>query len=355
MEKLSDFYRNKKILVTGATGFKGSWLCCWLVKLGAKVYGTGFKPSKKKSLFLDLNLKKKINLKFLDIRNFKQVNKFVQNTKPEIIFHLAAQPLVSYSYKYPKYTFDVNFMGTLNILEASKNCKNIKSIICVTTNKVYEDNKKNKKFKETDKLGGLDPYSLSKASAELIVKSYKEIFKKMKKNCALSSVRAGNVVRGGDWSDNRLIPDAIKSFTSNKIVLIRNPKSTRPWQFILEPLKGYLILAKKQSGKLNELSSNWNFGPSSKISVIEIIKLIIKFWGKGKYRIKKDKKFTEQKNLILDMSKTKKYLKWKASYDTKKSIMMAIKWYFDVIKNKKKPAEVTNEQINSYMKLANLK
>jgi len=355
MEKLSDFYNNKKILVTGATGFKGSWLCCWLIKLGAQVYGTGFRPKKKKSLFLDLNLKKKIYLKFLDIRNFKQVNKFIQDTKPEIIFHLAAQPLVSHSYKYPRYTFDVNFMGTLNILEASKNCRNIKSIICVTTDKVYEDNNKNKKFKETDKLGGVDPYSLSKASAELIVKSYKEIFKKMKKNCALSSVRAGNVVGGGDWSDNRLIPDAIKAFLSNKTLLIRNPKFTRPWQFVLEPLKGYLILAKKQSGKLNELSSNWNFGPNSKISVIEIIKLIIEFWGKGKYRIKKDKKIIDQKNLILDMSKTKRYLKWKATYNTKKSVQIVVKWYFDVIKNKKNPIEVTNEQINSYMKLANLK
>ena len=357
MEKLTNFYRNKKILVTGATGFKGSWLCCWLLKLGAIVYGTGYKPNKNKNLLYVLNLQKKINLKLLDIRDFKKVNKFINEKKPQIIFHLAAQPLVHESYKYPMYTFDVNIKGTLNILEASKNCKNVRSIVCVTTDKVYENNNKNKKFKETDKLGGIDPYSLSKASAELIVKSYREIFTKMKKKCAVSSARAGNVVGGGDWSDNRLVPDAIKSIKSNKILLIRNPNFTRPWQFVLEPLKGYLLLAKKQREEINKFSGNWSFGPSqsSKISVIEIVKLIIKFWGKGNYKIKKNKKFKESKNLILDINKTKKHLKWQPTYNTKKAIKLAIKWYLDVIKNKKSPSQVTNEQISSYMNLANLK
>ena len=355
MDKLTNFYKNKKILVTGATGFKGSWLCFWLIKLGAKVYGTGFRKYKSKKLFFDFNLKKIINLKFLDIRNFKQVNKFIKDTKQEIIFHLAAQPLVSSSYKYPMHTFDVNLMGTLNILEASKNCKNVRSVICVTTDRVYEHDGGNKKFKETDKLGGVDPYSLSKASAELIVKSYKEIFKKIKKQCGISSVRTANIVGGGDWAHNRLIPDAIKSFTANKTLTVRNPNFTRQWQFVLEPLNGYLILAKKQYGKLNEFSSNWNFGPNTEVSVIEIVKLIIKFWKEGKYKIVKNKKFTEQKNILLNMNKANRYLKWKTIYNTKKSIQVTIKWYIDVIKNKKNSADVTNDQINSYMKLANLR
>ena len=355
MEKLTNFYKNKKVLVTGATGFKGSWLCFWLVKLGAEVHGTGFTKRKNKNLFSDLGLKKMISLKFLDIRNFKQVNKFINHKKPEIIFHLAAQPLVFNSYKYPMHTFDVNLMGTLNVLEAAKKCKSVKSVICVTTDRVYENKNVNKKFKETDKLGGVDPYSLSKASAELIIKSYKEIFKKIKKKCGISSVRTANIVGGGDWSYKRLIPDAIKSFTSNKTLTVRNPNFTRQWLFVLEPLKGYLILAKKQYGKLNKFSSNWNFGTNSEISVIEIVKLVIKLWKKSKYKIVKNKKFTEQKNILLNMSKTNKYLKWRAIYNTKKSIHLTIKWYFDVAKKNKKPSEVTNEQIESYMKLANLK
>ncbi len=354
MEKLTSFYRNKKILVTGATGFKGSWLCCWLLKLGAIVYGTGYKPNKNKNLLYVLNLQKKINLKLLDIRDFKKVNKFINEKKPQIIFHLAAQPLVHESYKYPMYTFDVNIKGTLNILEASKNCKSVMSIICVT-NQIYKN--KNKKFKETYELDGIDPYNVSKASAELIVNSYREIFKQMKKKCAVSSVSAGNIVGGGDWSNDRIVPDAIKSIRSNKILLIRNPNFTRPWQFVLEPLKGYLLLAKKQREEINKFSGNWSFGPSqsSKISVIEIVKLIIKFWGKGNYKIKKNKKFKESKNLILDINKTKKHLKWQPTYNTKKAIKLAIKWYLDVIKNKKSPSQVTNEQISSYMNLANLK
>ena len=355
MEKLTNFYKNKKILITGVTGFKGSWLCFWLIKLGAKVYGTGFRKQKNKNLFSNLDLKKMIDLKFLDIRNFKQVNKFINDKKPEIIFHLAAQPLVFNSYKYPMHTFDVNLMGTLNVLEAAKKCKSVKSVICVTTDRVYENKNVNKKFKETDKLGGIDPYSLSKASAELIVKSYKGIFRKIKKNCGISTVRTANIVGGGDWSYKRLIPDAIKSFTTNKTLIVRNPNFTRQWLFVLEPLKGYLVLAKKQYGKLNKFSSNWNFGANSEISVIEIVKLATKFWEKSKYKIVKNKKFTEQKNILLNMSKTNKYLKWRAIYNTKKSIHLTIKWYFDVAKNNKKPSEVTNEQIESYMKLANLK
>jgi len=357
MEKLTNFYRNKKIFVTGATGFKGSWLCSWLIKLGAKVYGAGYNPNNNNNLFYGLNLEKKINLKLFDIRDFKKVNTFIKEKKPEIIFHLAAQPLVYDSFIRPMYTFDVNFKGTLNVLEASKNCKNVKSIICVTTDKVYEGSENNKKFKETDRLGGQDPYSLSKASAELIIKSYREIFKKIKKNCYISSVRAGNVIGGGDWSENRLVPDCIKSIRSDKTVIIRNPKFIRPWQFVLEPLKGYLILAKRQIKNPKRFAGDWNFGPDSnaKITVIQVVKLIINSWGKGKFKIKKKIKFKEQKSLRLDIGKAKKILKWKSTYNTKNGIKKTIQWYYDVIKNKKNPSKVTNDQISEYMRRANLK
>ncbi len=357
MEKLTNFYRNKKVLVTGATGFKGSWLCNWLLKLGAKVYGTGYNPNKNKNLFYALKLQNKINLALFDIREFKKINKLLKEKKPEIIFHLAAQPLVYDSYMKPMYTFDVNFNGTLNILEASKNCKNVKAIVCITTDKVYENTGGNKKFKEIDRLGGKDPYSLSKASAELAIKAYREIYKKIKKNCTITSVRAGNVVGGGDWSENRLVPDCVKSISSNKTIIIRNPKFTRPWQYVLEPLKGYLILAKNQIENPKKFSGDWNFGPesNSKISVIHIVRLIINHWGKGKFKIKKNIQFKEQKNLSLNISKAKKILRWKITYNTQTGIRKTIQWYFDVVKNKKNPAKITNDQISEYMQKSNLK
>jgi len=357
MENLSSFYKNRKILVTGATGFKGSWLCSWLLKLGSKVYGTGFSPNKNRNLFYSLNLHKKINLSLFDIRDFDKINNLIKKNKPEIIFHLAAQPLVYDSYLRPMYTLDVNFRGTLNILEGAKRSKSVKSIICVTTDKVYENTKGNKNFKETDRLGGKDPYSLSKASAELVVKSYKEIFKTIKKNCYISSARAGNVIGGGDWSDNRLVPDCIKSIKSNKIIIIRNPDHIRPWQHVLEPLKGYLLLAKKQIINPKKFSGDWNFGPETnyKITVLNVVKLIINFWGKGKFKIKKKIKFEEHKNLSLNINKAKKILKWKATYSSKGGIHETIRWYFDVIKKEKSPSKATDVQIDEYMKKANLK
>ena len=357
MEKLTSFYKNKKILVTGATGFKGSWLCSWLLKLGAKVYGTGYSPNKNKNLFYSLNLQKKISLRLFDIRDFEKLNKLIKEKKPEIIFHLAAQPLVYDSYVKPLYTFDVNFRGTVNLLEASKLSKHVKTIVCVTTDKVYENTGNNKKFKETDRLGGNDPYSLSKASAELAIKSYREIFKKIKKNCNISSVRAGNVIGGGDWSEKRLVPDCIKSISSNKTIIIRNPKYIRPWQFILEPLKGYLMLAKKQFYNPKKFATDWNFGPEieSKITVIQVVNLIINLWGKGKFKIKKYVKFKEQKNLRLDIRKAKAVLGWNATYNTKNGIKKTIQWYYDVVINKNSPSTATNDQITEYMKKANLK
>ena len=357
MENLTSFYQNKKILVTGVTGFKGSWLCKWLLKLKAKVYGTGYSPNKNKKLFYSLNLQKKINLKLFDIRDFDKLNNFIKKNKPEIIFHLAAQPLVYDSYQRPMYTFDVNFKGTLNVLEAAKKCDSVKSIVCITTDKVYENTNKNKNFKETDRLFGKDPYSLSKASAELVIKSYREIYKTLKKNCYISSARAGNVIGGGDWSDNRLVPDCIKSIRANQTIIVRNPNYIRPWQHVLEPLKGYLLLAKNQVKNPKKFSSDWNFGPetNNKITVMKVVKLIINFWGKGKFKIKQKIKFKEHKNLTLNINKAKKTLKWRASFSSKEGIHNTIKWYYDVVNKKKSPSKATIDQIDQYMKKSKLR
>jgi len=351
MEKINRFYKNKKVLITGATGFKGSWLCAWLVNLGAKIYAIGNTPNQNKNLFQSLNLSKKINLKIFDLRNIKQLDLFIKKTKPQIIFHLAAQPLVIKSYQNPLSTFDINFRGTLNILETARKYKFIKSVICVTSDKCYENIGKIKRYKETDKLGGVDPYSASKASAEILIRSYIECFFK-NINCGLSSVRAGNVIGGGDWSENRLIPDCIKSILKDKKIIIRNPNFNRPWLHVLEPLNGYLILAKKQFENPIKYSGAYNFGGDKKpsIKVKKIAELIIQFWGKGGIKLFNKNKFYEQKNLQLDSSKAKKILKWKKLYSTKESVQITTEWYHKVINKKKRPEDITNSQIQNYMK-----
>ncbi len=309
---IKNFYKNKKVLVTGATGFKGSWLCYWLTILGAKVFGTGYNPNKNKNLFYSLNLNKKIKLKLFDIKNKKKLKSFIKYSKPQIIFHLAAQPLILESYKKPYLTYNVNCIGTLNILEIVRKIDTVKSLVCITSDKCYENNFSTKGFKESDKLGGEDPYSGSKACAEIMIRSYKESFFN-KKNCGLASARAGNVMGGGDWSKNRLIPDSINSIIKNKTIYIRNPNFNRPWQHVLEPLHGYLILGEKIYKEPKRYSGPWNFGTTTNTvtNVLKIVKEIVKFWGKGKINFKKNQKYYEQINLQLNINKSKKILKWK--------------------------------------------
>ncbi len=355
MDKIKKFYKNKKILVTGATGFKGSWLCSWLLELGAKVYGTGFTPNQNKNLFYDLKLNKRIYLKIIDMRDFNKLNKFIKSTKPEIIFHLAAQPLVGISYLKPMDTFNINFNGTLNILEIARSCKFVKSIIAVTSDKCYEDIGKTSGYKEGDKLGGTDPYSASKATAELLVNSYYKSFFKEKNKCGISSVRAGNVIGGGDWSTYRLIPDCIKHLLKNKTIVLRNPNYNRPWQHVLEPLKGYLLLAEKQFKNPKKYSGPWNFGSSSKsiISVKKIAELIIKFWKKGSIKTTNNK-FHETKVLQIDSTKAKNKLSWYPSYNIAQAVNVTSKWYLEVEKEKTDPIKITSQQINDYMLLNNM-
>ena len=287
MVKIKNFYKNKKILVTGATGFKGAWLCLWLKILGSKVYGIGNNPNSNKKLFYELGLNKKIKTSLFDIRDYKKLEKLVNRIKPSIIFHLAAQPIIFTSYQKPLETFDINVRGTLNVLEVIKN-KFIKSAVFITSDKCYENIGKIISYKENDRLGGVDPYSASKSAAELTIRAYRESFFK-KTNQAISSVRAGNVIGGGDWSKNRLIPDVIRSLLTKKKIIIRNPNFNRPWQHVLEPLRGYIILAFKQYLNPKKYSAAWNFGtkPNSVTSVKEIVNFITKHWKKGETRFKK--------------------------------------------------------------------
>ena len=347
---IKNFYKNKKVLVTGATGFKGSWLCYWLTILGAKVFGTGYNPNKNKNLFYSLNLNKKIKLKLFDIKNKKKLKSFIKYSKPQIIFHLAAQPLILESYKKPYLTYNVNCIGTLNILEIVRKIDTVKSLVCITSDKCYENNFSTKGFKESDKLGGEDPYSGSKACAEIMIRSYKESFFN-KKNCGLASARAGNVMGGGDWSKNRLIPDSINSIIKNKTIYIRNPNFNRPWQHVLEPLHGYLILGEKIYKEPKRYSGPWNFGTTTNTvtNVLKIVKEIVKFWGKGKINFKKNQKYYEQINLQLNINKSKKILKWKPKYSITKSIHVTIDWYKKVLIEKYNVEKITTKQIKEYM------
>ena len=337
MVKIKKFFKNKKILVTGATGFKGAWLCLWLKILGAKVYGIGNNPNSNKKLFYELGLNKKIKTVLFDIRDFKKLEKFVQRTKPSIIFHLAAQPIIFTSYQKPLETFDINVRGTLNVLELIKKNKFIKSSIFITSDKCYENIGKIVSYKENDRLGGVDPYSASKSAAELTIRAYRESFFKSTSQ-AISSVRAGNVIGGGDWSQNRLIPDVIRSLLNKKKIVIRNPNFNRPWQHVLEPLRGYLLLAKYQYENPIKYASSWNFGtrPNSVTSVIEIVNYITKFWKKGQTTLKKNKKYYEQKNLQLSIAKAKKFLKWWPTYSVEKSVRITAEWYYNVKEKNKK-------------------
>ena len=350
MTKFKKFYKNKKILVTGATGFKGAWLTSWLLELGAKVIGSGFNPNENKNLFYQLNLQKKINLKIFDLRDFSKLSNLIKRTKPSIVFHLAAQPLIHVGYSKPYDTFDINFKGTLNVLEVTRKYKFIKSVVIVTSDKCYESNNSTTGFKETDVLGGIDPYSASKASIELMTRAYRESFFSKENIIGVSTARAGNVIGGGDWSTKRLIPDVIRSLIKKRSIFIRNPNFNRPWQLVLDPLKGYLILAKKQFEEPKNFSSAWNFGtnPKNVTNVKAIVQYLISFWGSGKIITKKNN-FYEQVNLQLNSSKAKKILKWQPTYSIKNGVKMTTEWYERVYKKKQKPEEVTKSQIKKYM------
>ena len=343
------FWKNKRVLITGDTGFKGSWLTKILAQNNAVVLGYSLEAPKN-SHFTLLNLEQEVSSVYGDIRDKERLSNAISEFAPEIVFHLAAQPLVRLSYQDPVATMETNIMGSVNLLDAVRNTESIRSLVFVTSDKCYESNYSTKGFKENDKLGGKDPYSGSKASAEIIINSYWESFFKNKK-CGLASGRAGNVIGGGDWSENRLIPDAINSIIKNKTIHIRNPNFNRPWQHVLEPLYGYLILGEKLYNKPKIYSGPWNFGTKKNTvtNVLKIVNEIVKFWGKGKIKFKKNKKFYEQTNLQLNIDKSMKILKWQPKYTITKSVQVTTDWYKKILIEKLSVEKITEKQIKDYM------
>jgi CDP-glucose 4,6-dehydratase len=352
----NSFWKDKKVVVTGHTGFKGSWLSLWLKLMGAEVYGISL-PPKKISLYKTIKLENIVNGSFfLDIRDRKKITSLLIRLNPEIVFHLAAQPIVRRSYFYPLETYDVNITGTINVLNSFRYIKRLRSAVIVTTDKCYLDKNIKTPYKENDRLGGDDPYSCSKAAVELIVESFRNSFFSKNKKIFIATARSGNIIGGGDWGVDRLIPDLMRSILRKNILKIRYPNSTRPWQYILEPLSGYLLLAEKLFQKKNIFCSSFNFGPliSKKIKVITLIKFFTKYFEfKIPYKLNKLKHYKETKYLSLNTSKAQKILRWKPKLNFIQSVNLTANWYKKFIKFDKK--NLLDETIDQIIKYSNLK
>ena len=347
-----NFWKDKNVLITGHTGFKGSWLTLWLNSMGANVTGLSLDESvSEPDLFSAINLSDAINDCKGNIIDYKFCSKLVQEINPEIVFHLAAQPLVRLSYSQPLTTFATNVLGTANILESLRNCNSVKCIVVITTDKCYENQEKDYEYVETDHLGGYDPYSSSKACAEHVSSAYFRSFFKEKK-VGLATARAGNVIGGGDWASDRLIPDAIKAWSKNKKLIIRNPYSVRPWQHVLEPLFGYILLAQSLINDPIKYSQAWNFGPDkiSCVSVKDAINLASKKWEKGAEWNENiiGTAFHEAKLLQLNSDKSKRLLNWYPKLDFDTSIDYTICWYKEYYKKNIDMKQLALDQISKY-------
>ena len=351
----SGIYKDKTVLVTGHTGFKGSWLCFWLKQMGAKVVGYSLEAPTNPNHFELLNLD--ITSIKGNIKDLEHLNTVFQTYKPDIVFHLAAQALVKYSYENPIETYETNVMGTLKVFEACRN-NNVKAIVNITSDKAYENKEWIWGYRENDPMGGYDPYSSSKGCADLLATSYRNSYfnineYKKTHNTLLATCRAGNVIGGGDWAKDRLITDIMISVSQGKKVSIRNPKATRPWQHVLEPLSGYLQIGQKLLEEKVEFAEAWNFGPSDEgsITVEEVVQNVKKHWDKIDYEINQDPNQLHEANLLkLDCTKANTILKWKDVWDSETTFEKTVNWYKNFYENNKEL--LTQSDLENYIKEA---
>jgi CDP-glucose 4,6-dehydratase len=353
--KLQNTYKGKRVFLTGHTGFKGAWMLKTLSLLGAEVKGYALAPQTKDDLFHLIEGEAICTSVIADLRDKKQLEAELVSFQPDFVFHLAAQPLVRLSYEIPAETFEVNVIGTANVLDAVRLLEKKCDVVLITTDKVYQNNEWIYPYRENDRLGGYDPYSASKACAELVIDSYRNSFFNTKSydthQKAIAVARAGNVIGGGDWSQGRLIPDIAKAFAVEKPVVIRNPQSVRPWQHVLEPVIGYLLLGANLAVEPVQFSQAYNFGPhlSDALPVEEMLKLAIGSWGKGEYIVEQVEGQPHEAGLLkLDISKVITELKWQPKMNAQQAVSMTMDWYSEFAKNKENISEFTVLQINEF-------
>lgn len=331
----SDFWKGKRVFLTGHTGFKGGWLSLWLASMGAKVTGYALAPNTNPSFFEVVKINNEIDQSYIaDIRDLEKIKSAMNNVRPEIVIHMAAQPLVRCSYANPVETYATNVMGTVNVLEGIRTLDCVRAAVIVTTDKCYENKEWTWGYRENEPMGGYDPYSNSKGCAELVTSAYRQSYfapeKYSEHKVAIASARAGNVIGGGDWSKDRLIPDAIKAFEANEALMIRNPLATRPWQHVLEPLSGYLVLAQALYEQGAKFNGGWNFGPRDEDarSVHDVIDCLINHWGApAAWKQDESEQPHEARSLKLDISKAKQFLKWSPKWSLDQAISNISHWH----------------------------
>ena len=351
----NNFYKGKRILITGHTGFKGSWLSVWLHELGAEVIGVAKDPITQKDNYVLSGVGEKIKADLrADIRDGQRMKEIFQEYKPEIVFHLAAQPLVRLSYEIPVETYETNVLGTINILEAIRMTDSVKVGIMITTDKCYENKEQVWGYRENEPMGGYDPYSSSKGAVEIAINSWRRSFFNPEQyeihGKSIASVRAGNVIGGGDWALDRIIPDCIRALEANKPIEIRSPKAIRPWQHVLEPLSGYMLLAQKMWDEPVKYCEGWNFGPhlESIIPVWNVASMVIENYGKGELKDLSDPNaLHEAKLLILDISKARFQLGWEPKMNIEQCVALTVNWYKSYSRGK--VYNLCVEQIEKYI------
>jgi CDP-glucose 4,6-dehydratase len=354
--RLADTYAGREVFVTGHTGFKGAWLTEWLTTLGASVTGYALEPPTDPSLFDAIGLAGKVRHRVADVRDRDRLIREMQAARPSVVFHLAAQAIVRRAYADPGVTFETNVMGTVNVLEAARACESVEAVVIVTSDKAYENVELGRPFRETDPVGGRDPYSASKGAAELVTASYRASF--FDGGAAVASVRAGNVIGGGDWAADRIIPDCARAVAAGEPVVIRNPEAVRPWQHVLEPLSGYLWLADRLLRDGPDYGGAWNFGPSHASgdrSVRWVVERFLEGWGSGSWATSADAapQPHEAHRLTVDSTKARERLGWTPVWDAETAVRHTASWYREYYRGAAKTPELVEHQLEAYQGDAN--
>ncbi len=353
-EPLAEFYGERRVLVTGHTGFKGGWLTTWLKLLGARVIGFALPPETHPNLFSAAEIEANTTSILGDVTDRAAVASVFKNYEPEIVIHNAAQALVRRSYRQPVETYATNVMGTVHVLDAARQTPSLRSVVVITSDKCYENREWARGYCEEDPMGGHDPYSSSKGAAELVTAAYRRSFFKGYGAAGIASARAGNVIGGGDWSEDRLIPDIVRGITADQQIVIRRPDAVRPWQHVLEPVRGYLQLARKLWEEPQEYAEAWNFGPSDDeaVTVGDLARQLISIWGKGELRIEPDPEAPhEAQELRLNCQKSCARLGWRPVLNLKQALQWTAEWYRSFYEKPGAAAALTAAQIQNYMRM----